>query len=191
MAPRPATDRYAHVGVHPQRQAGLNWIGVVMAVGRMTATRRAVSLPWPAIAGWRRAPHRLAEPHPVRRARRAPRRGGSPHRGAWLLHPADADPGRSRRLHRQCRLQVRGLQHQEARAGDRRPCRGARRHRRAGEHPPHGMPPFLRPALYRRYRPYRRAGAGERGRRHGRGLRHGRRRGFAEQARMAGRCGRR
>ncbi len=36
VAPRPATDRYAHVGVHPQRQAGLNWIGVVMAVGRMT-----------------------------------------------------------------------------------------------------------------------------------------------------------
>lgn len=37
VAPRPATDRYAHVGVHPQRQAGLNWIGVVMAVGRMSA----------------------------------------------------------------------------------------------------------------------------------------------------------
>ena len=36
VVPRPATDRYAHVGVHPQRQAGLNWIGVVMAVGRMT-----------------------------------------------------------------------------------------------------------------------------------------------------------
>ncbi|AVO44908.1 NirA family protein [Phreatobacter cathodiphilus] len=36
VAPRPPTDRYAHVGVHPQRQQGLNWVGVVMAVGKLT-----------------------------------------------------------------------------------------------------------------------------------------------------------
>lgn len=36
VAPRPQTDRYAHVGVHPQRQAALNWIGVVMNVGRLS-----------------------------------------------------------------------------------------------------------------------------------------------------------
>ncbi|WP_171187780.1 NirA family protein [Alienimonas chondri] len=30
-------DRWAHVGVHPQKQAGKNWIGVVLPVGRMTA----------------------------------------------------------------------------------------------------------------------------------------------------------
>ncbi len=36
VAPRPATDRYAHVGVHPQKQPGLNWIGVVMSVGKLT-----------------------------------------------------------------------------------------------------------------------------------------------------------
>jgi ferredoxin-nitrite reductase len=36
VAPRPATDRYAHVGVHPQKQTGLNWIGVVMSVGKLT-----------------------------------------------------------------------------------------------------------------------------------------------------------
>jgi ferredoxin-nitrite reductase len=36
IAPRPATDRYAHVGVHPQKQTGLNWIGVVMNVGKLT-----------------------------------------------------------------------------------------------------------------------------------------------------------
>ncbi|MFH5806280.1 NirA family protein [Alienimonas sp. DA493] len=29
-------DRWAHVGVHPQKQAGRNWIGVVLPVGRMT-----------------------------------------------------------------------------------------------------------------------------------------------------------
>jgi len=33
---RPAFDRAAHVGVHPQRQEGLNWIGVVLPVGRLT-----------------------------------------------------------------------------------------------------------------------------------------------------------
>ena len=39
IAPRPAFDRLAHIGVHPQKQPGLNWIGVVLA-GRQ-AHRRA------------------------------------------------------------------------------------------------------------------------------------------------------
>lgn len=34
---RPPVDRWAHIGVHPQRQAGLNWVGVVLPVGRLTA----------------------------------------------------------------------------------------------------------------------------------------------------------
>jgi ferredoxin-nitrite reductase len=33
---RPAQDRQAHVGVHQQAQPGLNWIGVVLPVGKMT-----------------------------------------------------------------------------------------------------------------------------------------------------------
>ena len=37
IAPRPAFDRSAHVGVHKQKQAGLNWIGVVLPVARLTA----------------------------------------------------------------------------------------------------------------------------------------------------------
>jgi ferredoxin-nitrite reductase len=36
LAPRPTFDRLAHIGVHAQKQAGLNWIGVVLPVGRMT-----------------------------------------------------------------------------------------------------------------------------------------------------------
>ena len=35
VAPRPAQDRHAHVGVHPQRQDGLNYVGVVLPVGKM------------------------------------------------------------------------------------------------------------------------------------------------------------
>ena len=33
---RPVPDRLAHVGVHAQRQPGLNWIGVALPVGRLT-----------------------------------------------------------------------------------------------------------------------------------------------------------
>lgn len=36
---RPAFDRFAHIGVHKQRQEGLNWIGVAVPVGRMTVAQ--------------------------------------------------------------------------------------------------------------------------------------------------------
>ena len=36
VEPRAAHDRFGHIGVHPQAQAGLNWIGVVLPVGRLT-----------------------------------------------------------------------------------------------------------------------------------------------------------
>ncbi|WP_252720467.1 hypothetical protein, partial [Acinetobacter baumannii] len=36
IAPRRPTDRSAHVGVHRQKQAGLNWIGVALPVGKLT-----------------------------------------------------------------------------------------------------------------------------------------------------------
>jgi len=39
VKPRPAFDRTAHIGVRAQKQAGLNWIGVVFAVGRITVTQ--------------------------------------------------------------------------------------------------------------------------------------------------------
>lgn len=35
--PRPAADRMAHVGVHKQKQDGLNWIGVSLTVGKLTS----------------------------------------------------------------------------------------------------------------------------------------------------------
>ncbi|WP_029352926.1 NirA family protein [Bosea sp. 117] len=36
VAPRPEPDRLGHVGVHAQKQQGLNWVGVVLPVGKMT-----------------------------------------------------------------------------------------------------------------------------------------------------------
>ena len=35
IKPRPGYDRHAHIGVHAQKQAGLNWIGVVLPVGKL------------------------------------------------------------------------------------------------------------------------------------------------------------
>ena len=39
VAPRPAFDRTAHIGIHAQKQAGLNWIGVALPVGRMSVAQ--------------------------------------------------------------------------------------------------------------------------------------------------------
>ncbi|MBS0532686.1 MAG: NirA family protein [Proteobacteria bacterium] len=39
IAPRPEFDRTAHIGVHPQKQDGLNWIGVVFPVGKMSTAQ--------------------------------------------------------------------------------------------------------------------------------------------------------
>jgi ferredoxin-nitrite reductase len=37
IRPRPAFDRFAHIGVHAQKQPGLNFIGVALPVGRMSS----------------------------------------------------------------------------------------------------------------------------------------------------------
>lgn len=37
VEPRPAVNRFAHIGAHPQKQAGLHWIGPALATGKLTA----------------------------------------------------------------------------------------------------------------------------------------------------------
>jgi ferredoxin-nitrite reductase len=39
VAPRPDYSRTAHIGIHPQQQAGLNWIGLVLPVGRLSVAQ--------------------------------------------------------------------------------------------------------------------------------------------------------
>jgi ferredoxin-nitrite reductase len=39
LLPRPSQDRQAHIGVHPQKQPGLLYLGVVLSVGRMSSTQ--------------------------------------------------------------------------------------------------------------------------------------------------------
>lgn len=36
VAPRPDFSRTAHIGIHPQKQTGLNWVGLVLPVGKLT-----------------------------------------------------------------------------------------------------------------------------------------------------------
>ncbi len=36
VAPRPVFDRMAHIGVHQQKQTGVNWIGVALPLGKVT-----------------------------------------------------------------------------------------------------------------------------------------------------------
>jgi ferredoxin-nitrite reductase len=37
IEPRPTADKHGHIGVHRQKQAGLNYLGVVLPVGRITS----------------------------------------------------------------------------------------------------------------------------------------------------------
>jgi len=37
LDPRPLADKHGHIGVHPQKQPGLNYLGVVLPVGRITS----------------------------------------------------------------------------------------------------------------------------------------------------------
>src|SRR5579871_1086780 len=39
IAIRPVVDRMAHIGVHAQKQAGLNWIGVALPVGKLSSAQ--------------------------------------------------------------------------------------------------------------------------------------------------------
>jgi len=36
IAPRPTVDRMAHIGVHPQQQQGVSWIGIALPVGKLS-----------------------------------------------------------------------------------------------------------------------------------------------------------
>ena len=38
-SPRPVQDRAAHIGVHKQKQSGLNWIGVLLPLGRLSSAQ--------------------------------------------------------------------------------------------------------------------------------------------------------
>ena len=177
IRPRPAQDRQAHIGVHPQKQPGLFYLGAVLSTGRMSCTQmRALA----AIAHefgdgdirltvWQNL---LISGIPETRldgAKAAVEQAG-------LDLARIVDTRRPRRLHRLARLQVFGRRHQGPRRGHRAVVRAARHTRSACQYPSHRLSPLLRPALHRRHRAHRGAGWRQRRGRYGGWLSHRRRR---------------
>jgi len=121
LAPRPAFDRMAHIGVHKQKQEGLNWIGVSLPLGKVTCEQMRGLAKIAQDLGdgdirltvWQN----LLIPGCARRKCRARDRRDQ---GDWARGRGLANPRRADRLYRQCRLQVRGVQHQASCRGDRR-----------------------------------------------------------------------
>ena len=158
FAPRPAFDRMAHIGVHKQKQAGLNWIGVSLPLGKVTCEQMRGLAKIAQDLGdgdirltvWQNLLIPGVQDDNVPLAIAAIEAMG-------LAVKATEDSRRPDRLHRPCRLQVRACRHQAPCRRDRRLVRAARRGRYAAQHPSHRLPSFLRAALHQRYRPDRRA----------------------------------
>ena len=153
-----AQDRQAHIGVHPQKQAGLV-LGRRRAAGRQAdAASRCAA--WPSIArelgdgdirltvwqnllisgvaGRRIARGRSAAIEAIGLAAEG-QRASAPASSPAPATPAASSPPSNTK---------------GTRDGDRRAwCDGKRRAGHADQHPPDRLPPLLRPALHRRHRP--------------------------------------
>ena len=157
VAPRPKQDRQAHIGIHPQRQAGLNYVGVVFPVGKMTMAQMrdlaaiardcgdgAIRLTvWQnlLISG---VPDDALDDGQGARSRRL-----------GLDWRANSVRCRTRRLHRRRRVANSPPRTtKRTRGRDRGSTSNAKSLSRchAGQHPSHRLPSLLRPALHRRYR---------------------------------------
>ena len=131
FAARPAFDRMAHIGVHAQKQAGLNWIGVALPMGKMTCDQmRGLAK----IAGdLGDGDIRLTVWQNLLISGVADAKSGAGQRGHRRARPCRegfAPARRADRLHRQRRLQIRGFRHQASRRRDRRLVRKPRSDRR-------------------------------------------------------------
>ncbi len=173
IPPRPVFDRSAHVGVHRQKQPGLNWIGVVLPVARLTAEQMRGLAKIAQDLGdgdirltvWQNLLISGVADDKVALAEAAIDALGLTTEATSIRAGLVACTGNGR-------LPLLGVQYQAACRTDRAILRGACRSRRAGQHPSHRLPSFLRAALHRRYRADRLQGRCRRGRRSGRGLPH-------------------
>jgi len=166
MARRPAFDRMAHIGVHKQKQEGLNWIGVALPLGKVTCEQ---------MRGLAKIAQDLGDGD-IRltvwqnllisgRAGRQSRPGDSRDRGNRSCDKDLSTPRRPDCLHRPGGLQIRPCRHQAHGRQHRRMVRPACADRDTDQYPSHRLPPFLRAALYQRYRHDRCAHPGRRYRR--------------------------
>ena len=130
--PRGTIDKRGHVGIHPQAQPGLFYVGVVLPAGRLRAPQlRGLADIAERFGSGTIAADGLAEPAGLRH-RRGPAAGSA--RRDRTTGPRDLGergPRRHGGLHRKCRLQIRPQRHQApwARAG--RPSQFAARPRPA------------------------------------------------------------
>ena len=192
VAPRPVFDRSAHIGIHAQKQQGLNWIGVVLPVGRMSvaqmhglaAIARDLGDGDLRLTVWQNL---LISGVPTEKLAEAQERIEA--LGLAIQTNANC-------VHRQHRLQIRGVRHKAPRRGHRSLVRDASCARHAGQYSFDRLPPFLRAALRIRDRSARLQGPSERRRRSRRGLSHSHRRRLRSERRarprtLSRRCGRR
>jgi ferredoxin-nitrite reductase len=170
VAPRPATDRFAHIGRHKQKQPGLNWIGVSLPVGKMTADemRALGSIARDCGDGdirltvWQNLLLSGVSDAQVPAAIASIERCGLSADASFLRAGLVACTG-----NRGCKF---ALADTKADAdGDRRPRRGPRHSRLAAQHSFDQLSELLRPTLHRRHRSGRREGRHQR-RRTGAGL---------------------
>ena len=156
VAPRPMADKHGHIGVYAP-EAGRPQLSRPGAAGR-PADVGADARPRRDLRALRQrhAPtHGVAEPADLRCRRPRRRHLHRRHQCPGPGRRGERHPARPGGLHRQCRLQVLGLEHQGPCAPARRLSRSARGSRPAHQHPSHRLPSLLRPALCRRYRPAR------------------------------------
>ncbi len=95
VLPRPVYDRSAHVGVHKQKQGGLNWIGVVLPVAKLTAEQmRGLAKIAQDLGDGDYPAHGVAEFADFRRRRRQGCAGQGRYRCARPHDRSDLDPRR-------------------------------------------------------------------------------------------------
>ena len=166
-------DRAAHIGVHPQKQAGLNWIGVVLPVGKLTAEQmrgladiaRELGDGDIRLTVWQNL---LISGVPDEQGRSASKAAiealGLSTKATSIRAGLVACTGNTG-----CKFAASDTKGHAEEIADW--CEARVDARQPGQHPSHRLPPFLRAALHRRHRPDRRCKVADlRRRRHGRGL---------------------
>ena len=171
LAPRPAFDRMAHIGVHQQKQAGSNWIGVSLPLGKVTCdqmrglARIAQDLGDGDIrlTVWQNLLISGVRDENVELAIAAIKAIGLAVEASQIRAGLIACTG-----NQGCKFAASDTKRHAAAIGDW--CEAAGADRDAAQHPSDRLPSFLRAALHQRYRADRRQGRCRRGCRSGRRL---------------------
>ena len=161
LALRPAFDRMAHIGIHAQKQPGLNWIGVVLPVGKLTCDQmrglakiaRDLGDGDIRLTVWQNLLISGVRDENVALATAAIETLGLAVKASQIRAGLIACTGNAG-----CKFAASDTKRHAAEIGDW--CEDTRADRNAAQHPSHRLSSFLRPALHQRYRVARGKGAG-------------------------------